>query len=420
MKNFFMMLAATLAGIALVPSGSFAAGFRLPDQDSAAMGMAGAFVGQADNPSAVWYNPAGITELDGMRLSAGVIAIYPVLSHENTNGATDVSDRNIFLPPQLFFTDKMNDRISLGVGITSPFGLSTDWADTSATSGIATLSRVKTIDINPTIAYKVDNTLSLAAGLDYMILDATMDKLLLLPGSPLFRLDGKGTGLGANVGIKYKAREQLSLGLSYRSRMLVKVDGTAEVSPNIVFRNGLSNPAQTDITLPDIMQFGASYKASDDLTLNADVEYTWWSTYDRLVVQSDTILALTTLVGTPTDTSLEEKDWKNTWTIRIGGQYRLSEQWKIRAGYVYDQSPVPSDRFDTRVPDSDRQGVTIGTGYTSGDITIDFAYMYLHFNNRSINNSIAGNPSGSAPLTVLDGTYKGTAHLAGITVAYKF
>jgi long-chain fatty acid transport protein len=220
-------------------------------------------------------------------------------------------------------------------------------------------------------------------------------------------LEGNGEGLGANAGIKYKATDQLNLGLSYRSRIKVKVDGTAEVGAL-----GLSNSAQTDITLPDLMQVGVSFKASDNLTINTDLEYTWWSTYDRLVIQSNT---LTPLIGT--NTATEEKDWKNTWTIRIGGQYRLSDQWKLRAGYVYDQNPVPSDRFESRVPDSDRQGVSIGTGYTSGNITVDASYLYLRFNNRTINNSLAG---GSTPVASLDGTYKSQAHLAGITIAYKF
>lgn len=412
MKKILAMFVVIVAGMTAFSSGSFAAGFRLPDQDSAAMAMGGAFVGQADNPSAVWYNPAGITDLDGTRISAGFIAIYPVLSH--ANGTTDVSERDVFFPPQLFATDKVNDRVSLGLGITSPFGLSTNWSDTSATSSVATLSRVKTININPDIAYKISDTLAVAVGLDYMILQATMDKLLPIPGSPNFRLDGKGEGLGANAGIKYKATDQLNLGLSYRSRIKVKVDGTAEVSAL-----GFSNSAQTDITLPDLMQLGASYKASDNLTINTDLEYTWWSTYDRLVVQSNTIHQLGVLFGNPSasDTSVSEKDWKNTWTIRIGGQYKLSDQWKLRAGYVYDQTPVPSDRFETAVPDSDRQGLTAGTGYASGSVTVDAAYMYLMFKNRTISNSLAG---GSTPVAALDGTYKGTAHLVAVTFAYKF
>jgi long-chain fatty acid transport protein len=415
MKKVLAMIVVTLVGITAFSSVSFASGFRLPDQDSAAMAMGGAFVGQADNPSAVWYNPAGITDLDGTRISAGVIAIYPVLSHENTSGTTDVSERDAFLLPQIFATNKVNDRVSLGLGITSPFGLSTDWSETSATSTVATFSSVKTIDINPNVAYRLSDSFSVAIGINYIKLQATLEKLLPAPGNPIFRLDGEGSGWGANAGIKYKVNEQLNLGLSYRSRVKIGVDdATADVSAL-----GLSNPVDTDITLPDIIQFGASYRTSDKLTLNADLEYTWWSTYDRLVIQSNTIHQLGVIFGNPSasDTSTEEKDWKNTWIVRLGGQYQPSDQWKLRAGYVYDQSPVPSDRFETRVPDSDRQGVSIGTGYTSGNITVDASYLYLRFINRSINNSLAG---GSTPVTPLNGTYKSQAHLAGLTVAYKF
>lgn len=397
MKKVLALLAAIM-GIAASASIGSAAGFRLPDQDAAAMGMAGAFVGQADNPSATWYNPAGITQLDGTRMSAGVIAIYPVVSHE-TDGSTDVAERKVHLPVALFATSKINDSTYFGLGITSPFGLSTEWSDTSETRYVATLSRVKTIDINPNIAYKINDELSVAAGLDYMILQATMAKLLG-PGV-LFRLDGDGAGIGVNAGVKMKVDDRLNIGLSYRSRIKIKLEGTAEVSAL-----GFSNSAQTDITLPDLIQFGSSYKASDKLALNADLEYTWWSTYDRVIIQSDTLASLT-----GSGTSVDEKDWKNTWSLRIGGQYQLSEQWKLRAGYVYDQNPVPSDRFDTRVPDSDRQGVTIGTGYAGGNITVDVAYMYLKFKNRTISD---------ATPAVLNGTYKGSAHLAGITVAYKF
>lgn len=100
------MISAALLATAAFSAESRAAGFRLPDQDAAAMGMAGAFAGQADNPSAVWYNPAGITRLDGTRISAGVIGIYPVMQHQNTDGTTDVSERNVFLPAQLFATNK--------------------------------------------------------------------------------------------------------------------------------------------------------------------------------------------------------------------------------------------------------------------------------------------------------------------------
>jgi long-chain fatty acid transport protein len=156
---------------------------------------------------------------------------------------------------------------------------------------------------------------------------------------------------------------------------------------------------------------GVSYKASDALTLNADLDYTGWSTYNKIEVTS----------SNPLFNATDEKQWKNVWCLRIGGQYELSGRWKLRAGYLYDQNPVPEDRFETRTPDSDRQGLSIGTGYTGGNITVDAAYMYVRFNKRTINNSLADNDANPfTPDDTLNGTYKSQAHMAGITIGYKF
>ena len=108
--------------------------------------------------------------------------------------------------------------------------------------------------------------------------------------------------------------------------------------------------------------------------MNADLDYTLWSTFDRIVVTSDN----------PAFNATDEKQWHDVWCFRIGGQYKLSDQWKLRAGYVYDKSPVGENYFDTRTPDADRQGITIGTGYATGNMTVDLAYMYLRFNKRTI------------------------------------
>ncbi len=411
MKKVLATVSAALLAIGIFATRGAAAGFRLPDQDAAAMGMAGAFVGQADNPSAVWYNPAGITGLDGTRISAGATAIFPAMQHANADGTTDVSEREIHVPAELFFTSRINEQFTWGLGLTSPFGLSTNWSEKSETSGVATFSRVKSIDLNPNIAYKMSDRLSVAVGIDYILLQATMEKMLA--PSVLFRLDGEGSGWGGNAGVLYKAGDQVDVGFSYRSRVKIKVDdATADVNAL-----GLSNPVQTEITLPDLIQAGISLAASDKLTLNADLDYTWWSTYDRLIIKSKTIALLP---GSTSDVSIDEKNWKNTFAFRIGAQYKLSDQWKLRAGYVYDQNPVPSNRFETRVPDSDRHGITVGTGYTCSNITVDASYMYLLFNKRTINDSIGGQPDGSAPVTSLNGTYKTMAHLAAVTIGYKF
>ncbi len=406
MKKSFVLAMALFLFSALFALDCMAAGFALPDQDAAAMGMAGAFAAQADNPSAAWYNPAGITALDGTRVSAGAVGIYPVLKHENLNGTTDVSERELFVPPMLYGTTKMNDSAWFGLSINSPFGLSTDWSVLSSTAPIATFSRIKTLDINPNVALKLNNSLSLAVGVDYMKLVATLENLIA-PGLS-FRLDGEGSGWGANAALKWKAADRLDVGLTYRSRIKIKVDNAHAEVPAL----GVSSAVNTDITLPDLIQTGVSYKATENLTVNADLDYTWWSTYDRVVLESPTILVLT---GGLTNTLTEEKQWRNTWTLRIGGQYRLSDAWKLRAGYVYDQTPVQEAHFETRTPDSDRQGVTIGAGYTTGPLTVDASYLYLMFMNRTITDSLEDGSS-----QILNGTYRGVAHLFALSVGYKF
>jgi len=410
---------AIAVSIAVLPSISFAAGFQLPDQDSAAMGMGGAFVGQADDPAAVWYNPAGMTRLDGTRISGGVIGIYPVLTHENNTvnpGTTDVSDRDIHLPVHLYVTHKPNDSIAFGVGVNNPFGLSTDWdPNTSSTRYVATFSKVVTTEVNPNIAYKLNDSLSVAFGVAYVHLRATLEKTVnvVLPGPVLlgdhnFRLSGDGEGWGFNAAAMYKISQNANVGLSYRSRVKIDVDGDADLVGGPAATSGTGS---TSITLPDLIQLGVSYKASDKLTVNADLDYTLWSTYDRIVITSNN----------PLFNATDEKQWEDVWCIRIGGQYLLLDQWKLRAGYVYDKSPVGEAHFETRTPDSDRQGLTIGTGYASGNMTIDLAYMYLRFNKRTINNSFADDDANPfTPDNSLNGTYKSQAQLAGITIGYKF
>jgi long-chain fatty acid transport protein len=410
MKKVITVLASALAAMLMFSSSGLAAGFRLPEQDSAALGMASAFVGQADNPSAVWYNPAGITQLDGTRVSVGVIGISPELTHENTNGTKDAARRDVHLPFQLYATHKLDDKIGIGFGINNPFGLATDWSNTSSTRYVATYSSIVTTEFNPNIAYKFNDNLSAAFGIAYLHLRATLEKTTPNPLAPLtdtnFRLSGDADGWGVNAALQYRLSDAAHFGLSYRSRIKENVEGTAEI-------NGtpLAGTGKTSITLPDLIQLGVSYRASDTLTFNTDVEYTMWSTYDKLEIESNI----------PAFNKTEEKQWENVWCLRIGGQYQLSDQWKLRAGYLYDQNPVKEEHFETRIPDSDRQGFSIGAGYTIGNVTFDAAYMYLLFNNRTISDSMMDDASVTpkAPDS-LNGTYKSRAQLAGITIAYKF
>ena len=420
MKRILAVFTAVVVSIALCSSAGFAAGFRLPEQDSAALGMASAFVGQADNPAAVWYNPAGMIGLDGTQISAGVIGIYPVLTHDNNTvnpGTTDVSKREVHLPVHFYATHKVNDNMAFGVGVNNPFGLATDWAPTSSTRYVATFTKVVTTEVNPNVAFKLNDSLAVAFGAAFVQLRATLEKTINLGGlSPAFdrnfRLSGDGNGVGANIALMYKAAPNLKVGLSYRTRINIDIEnGDVEVTGGAIPPALAPAKGNTTLTLPDLIQLGVSYKASDKLTVNADLDYTMWSTYDKIVVTS----------ASPAFNATDEKQWHDVWCIRIGAQYQLSEAWKLRAGYLYDKNPVSEGHFETRTPDSDRQGLSIGTGFTKGNISVDLAYMYLLFNNRTINDSMADDDANPfTPANPLNGTYKSSAQLAGITIGYKF
>jgi long-chain fatty acid transport protein len=406
-KKLLYVLASSAVGLFLFTSHAFAAGFALPEQSASAMGMSSAFVGQADDASAVWYNPAGMTQLDGTRVMGGFVAIYPTLTHEVPGGTTDVAERRWHYPLFLYTTHQLNDRISLGLGINNPFGLSTNWSPTSTAREEATKSEIKATEINPNIAFKLNDKLSVAAGVAYVRLDAVLENIFL---GQDFRLSGTGYGWGGNLAALYKPTDQLNFGLSYHSRVKIDVDGTAQM--NAI---GQTNPASTSITLPDLLQFGTSYKATDRLTLNADIGYTWWSTYDTLTVHSATFIPL----GSG-DTITQQKQWKDVWNLRVGGQYKLTDEWKLRAGLQYDQTPVPDHYFETRIPDSDRVGASIGAGYSIGNLTIDAAYLYLKFLTRHIDDSVQDDGATSTNTNALNGTYKSDAHVIALSAAYKF
>lgn len=405
MKKWLIFIASILSVLGTSSDG-FAAGFRLPEQGVASLGMASAFVGQADDPSAVWYNPAAITQLDGTRIYGGVIAVHPVLTHETIIGTTDVSNRETHLPVHFYATHKLNDRFALGLGINNPFGLATDWAPTSLTRAVATFSKVVTTEVNPNVAYQLSDHASVAVGFAYFKARATLENI---PSGTLLRVNGDGDGWGANAAFFLKATKQLNLGLSYRSRIKVPIDGSADLASG-----AFSNGAHSQITFPDILVAGLSYRPTDRLTLNADLDFTFWSTYDRLVIESNTFLLFPPPVG-PTTVVTQEKQWKDVWCIRLGGQYALTERWKLRAGYLYDKNPVPSAYFETRLPDTDRQGISLGAGLSAGKVTVDGAFMYLRFNSRTINDSLA-----DGTFQILNGKYKSDAYLAGLSVGYKF
>lgn len=395
--------------VLLMSSSAFSAGFRLSEQSARANGIGNSFTAVADDASAVWYNPAAITDMEKTQISLGSVMIAPEMEHKNTNGTTDKIAKRLHVPPQIYATHRLNEKISLGFGINAPFGLQTNWGTGSNTKSIATLSDIKAFNYNLNTAYKVNDKLSLAAGADYMTIDAKLNKMI---GTKEFELEGDGNGWGYNLAAFYKLNEKWNLGANYRSQVKIDVDGTAKYFTS-------DNSASTKLTLPDTFQLGAAYKASEKWLFSLTADYTNWATYHKLNIKSKTILDITTTFVPPlpdTDTSIDTKKWKSVWAYRLGTEYKYSENLKLRGGLFYDFNPVREKYFESRVPDTDRLAFSIGAGYTKGNMVFDFSYTYLKFMERKIDSTLQDDSLGN----VLNGKYNAFAHLPAFSVGYKF
>ncbi len=394
MVNIIVLLLVGLMGLA---SSVNAAGFRLAEQDAKATGMGNAFTAVADNASAVWYNPAAITSLEGTNVSLGTVMIMPTMEHKNEVGstATDEIKKVTHTPPHFYATRKLSDQLSFGFGVNVPFGLSTEWEKTANTKYVATKSEVQAVNYMLNGAYKLGDKLSFAAGLSYVSVNATLNSM----ASPTLeaKLEGDGHGIGYNAAAMFKASDKLNFGVNFHSKVRADLEGSLTTTA--------ATPVKTALTLPDTLQIGVSHQCTDKWLFSVEADYTDWTTYRSIVIhrKSDNAVLSTAV-----------KNWKSVWAYRLGTEYKYSDTWKFRAGTFYDNNPVQEKYFETRVPDTDRVALSVGAGYTKGSITVDVSYMYLIFKERKITDSIQDNAN------QLNGKYNSTAQLPAITVGYKF
>ncbi len=430
MKNLIAVLIVAIFGIFFSGSLVFAGGFLVYTQDAAATGMGLAYTAQADRPSAVFYNPAGINQLEGTNISAGGSIIIPRTNYRSfSTGQKTEMDHHTYFLPNFFVTHKINDKFAAGFGVFCPFGLSTDWPDDWEGRFISTFAELRTLSLNPVISWQVLPKLSLAAGFNQVFSDVELKRSIdLSPYSPFFgglplpeartRMDGCGQGQGFNLGLLYHITEDINLGMSYRSRVDLHYKGTARFNiPRSGFGPGVDVPlrgllpdgdASTDVDLPSIFVVGLATTALRDWTFEFDFHWVNWSSMDRLFINFEK--------PSPPDLNIP-RDWHDTFFYSLGAKCQLSESIVLRSGYMFRNTPIPDNTFDPILPDSDQHIVTIGAGYQKGGLGIDLAYMALLYNDRSIR---AYDPTTGIPIGGRNGEYESFCSLIGINLQYVF
>ncbi len=405
---------------------SHGAGFLIYEHGAAAMAMGGAFVALANNPTAIFHNPAGIAFLEGTQISLGTTLITSNTSLELPNLATtEKTVSKWFYPSTFYISHKINDRIAAGFGFFTPYGLGTEWDEDFALKYISTRDDLKTFFFNPVVAVKLDENFSVAFGVTYIYSTLEVDRVnlvdLTLLGGSIYEapitVEGNGDAFGLNAGALYRG-ENFSLGFNWRGGFDIDFEGDLKLdNSNIpaVFQAAVPTEADvaTTLSIPHILGFGAAFNLTESLIVTADFHYILWSAFDEFVFEVDNPDPV------PDETETFPENWKDSWLIRGGFQYMVNENFALRAGVLYDKTPQPVETMDPLLPDANRLAFTGGFGYKSGNFVINVAYQYEPFNDReSPNRSVVLHPVTGENLGL--GTYSTTAHLIGVSIGFVF
>jgi len=403
-KKITLLAAAITATFGI--SSAQASGFRVPEISVLGTGTSNALVANTDQLGALPYNPANMAFHDKNGLVAGVTYIGYDLKVDTTvqgGGSFDSTGNDTFWVPNLYAMAPGYGKVSFGLGINSPFGLETGWsADTfpgftalgpAAAAAAPAVSRIQMINVNPNIAYQINNTTSFAFGIDYYQL---RDIMLNTQGA---KIEGTGGDFGWNIGFTKKF-DKWNLGLSYRSSVEVDINGVVNDTVG----------ATSSVEFPDLLQFGAHYQATDKWGIELDVERTGWSSFDKLIISSPA--AGLTITST--------NNWDDTWAVRLGAIYAMNPKTNLLLGYSYDETGQPDEYFSARVPDNDRQLFSVGLTHEYSGWTLEAAYMYVMVDDRTFNTTTPPNPADPNGTSLYNGTYESSVNLLSVGLSTKF
>lgn len=397
-------------------------GFALPDQDAFATARGEAMVATADNPSAIYYNPAGITQLEGHNLRAGAYLLnydmsFKPLSSAPNAGKTYNEKHNYAAIPRFFYTCTLtNVPLSFGLGVYLPFGGKVGWPEGTGFRAVALSGKLDYITINPVVAWKISPSLSVAAGpmINYVKLET--DQGLRPFSQPLinyFRFTGDGWSVGYNLGARWQPLDQLSFGATFRSPAKVSLNGQTEFEQQ-PFIPSSSRSASMDLTFPMSAVGGVSYRPTPKWNLEFDASYTDWSSFSSTRIhQSNPPFPLRSDIPV-------NLNWEPSWMYEFGATRYFDNHWNVSAGYVFSGNSVPNDNYTPLAADMDRQFVSLGTGYKGEHFSFDIAYQFGWAQTHTVTGSTPSSTPGQIAGQTADGKYGFSSSAISISVGWHF
>ena len=402
-----LLSAATLAGNA------HAAGFGIIEQSVTDLGnaFAGGSSG-ATNASTIYFNPAGMSLLDGPQAYFGVHIIDPNAkfkdegsTHDNTDPLDEYNEDGgdagpVSLVPNFYYSRPINQQWTFGVGINAPFGLTTEYDDGWVGRYHALTSELKTVNINPSLSYKLNDQVSLGFGINAQYIDATLTNAVDFgfifgigdqANDGEAKVEGDDWSFGYNLGLMWQATPQTRIGVAYRSRIKHKLEGDLTFKSSALvqtliagFGGGafVKTNATANITLPDSLSVGFNHEIDSKWTVNGDVTWTNWSLLDEIRIEFDNPVQPDSVTTTK---------WQDSNRYSLGLTYSANDKWTWRGGVAFDESANRSSaNLTPRIPDQDRTWLTLGFTYKSSDqLNFDVGYAHLFIRDAKVNKSLA-------------------------------
>jgi long-chain fatty acid transport protein len=408
-------LAASL--LALTPVALRASGTQVGFKDAFATARGNAFVATADNPSAIYYNPAGLTQLQGQEISATAYVVQlSATFHPAYSTVTSSLNKETQVLPQVYYAwAPAGAKWALGLGIYAPFGLSTDWNNSDKPFSdslyeFATKNKETYTTINPVFAWRLTDTLSIGGGLTFNRLKVDLNRGLLFSGIPyngLFRLNADGTDVGYNLGLRWQPAVEHAFGLSYQARTNFSVSGTTTLRLLPAFPSvqpmTTVNPAQAYFAFPEVVIAGYSYRPTPQWNFEADIDWTNWSCLKSVAIAA---------AGNPGSIVF---NWKASCFYELGVTRYLADGWQVSAGYTLSENSVPDATWNPAVPDATRHFLCAGVGYAQGPVRFMLTLQRALAGTRQVNSG-QRTLAGFSP----DGAYETSINTLSVSLDFRF
>ncbi len=365
---------AAFAVLGVLGDSAHADGYRNPPPTAAGIGKSGVNRVFVDDASAISYNSANLTTIEG-----GSFVVDNTLAHTensynnplNPAGNVDSKDEWVLLPSLYASTPVGDNGMVLGLGITTPYGQGLEWAAADVFDPVAPVSiyqaELMLININPTVAFKISDRISVGLGAN--IYYSELELNALSAAGDEIKAEGDDVGFGGNIGVTWQMTDRQRVALTYQSEVDLNYEGDLSVTPGILLT---SSSFGLGVTYPNILAAGYGVELTDDIRIEANVEWLEWSSSKTQVAD----LGVNGSIPMP-------QNWENTFTFGVGGEWQVNENWTLRSGYAFIETPIPDATLSPILPDADRHALSFGLGYETGAHAFDVAYTFSFYDDRA-------------------------------------